>query len=591
MTLSLTKVESSLFPSWQGRTRYVVLQCGLDAGSVWLQSFLQNWSALQTDAQAPQQLHYLIIAAQVPSRQQLHTALQDHPLAAELVSAWPAQLPGYQRVLLAQGRLVLTLIVSELVQALSQLEAKVDLFLLPDNPYWQLPQLKRLARMASPQARLLSTAALTISPDTLTQSGFVYTDASCQQALYAPRWQSAAEVAPQPERHAIVIGAGLAGSAVCESLCQRGWQVTLIEQHSGAAQEASGNLSGVYMPAVSRDDNPTARLTRSAFLFAHQVWQRIGLFAAERGAGQACGVLQVARDAGQAAAFEQAAQYWQYPPEYAQYLSADEASSRLGASTGSGWFFPKAGWLRPAIVCETMLSACGSGLVRRFGRAAAALQYQAQEQQWQVCDSKGDILAQAGVVIVANSLAATRLTQTASLPLQAIRGQVSYLPAALLPNLPCALSGDGYLTGAVDGLVSMGASYDQDSDSALRIDSHLGNLDKLQQMLPQLALQNESVPMQGRVGFRCVSADRLPLVGSLPDMAALASQGEVQRKNLARLPQLYAALAYASRGLIWAPLAAEILACQLEGEPAPLSEDLLALLDPARFALKQHRRR
>jgi glycine/D-amino acid oxidase-like deaminating enzyme len=39
------------------------------------------------------------------------------------------------------------------------------------------------------------------------------------------------------------------------------------------------------------------------------------------------------------------------------------------------------------------------------------------------------------------------------------------------------------------------------------------------------------------------------------------------------------------RGLVWAPLCAEILAAQLNGEPTPVERDLAAALDPARFFL------
>jgi tRNA 5-methylaminomethyl-2-thiouridine biosynthesis bifunctional protein len=52
---------------------------------------------------------------------------------------------------------------------------------------------------------------------------------------------------------------------------------------------------------------------------------------------------------------------------------------------------------------------------------------------------------------------------------------------------------------------------------------------------------------------------------------------------------LHALLGLASRGLTWAPLAAELLAAQMSGEPLPLERDLCATLDPARFALQRHR--
>lgn len=575
---------AALHRHWRGRAQFSLLQngCG-DAAQL-----LQTWSAWQQDAAAPQRLHYLVIDPQLPTRAQL--AQSQPTLPAQLLADWPPQVPGYHRILLAQGRFTLTLIVGDIAASLPQLEARIDLFLLRSDPLWTPALLKWLSRLAAPQARLLADDEVPLSPSALQQLGFVSEQATKPTpARFAPRWQTSVVVEGAKARHAIVIGAGLAGSAACESLAARGWRIELIEQHDGPAQEASGNLAGVYMPAISRDDNPTARLTRAAFLFAQQVWARSGVFEHAHQGGRACGVLQVARDAAQAAAFEAAAQQWRYPADYAQWLTADQAGARLGRATGSGWFFPQGGWLQPAAVCAALLEACGDRLQRHFGRGATSLRR--VQDEWQVCAADGQTIAQAPVLILANGMQATQFAQAAGLPLQAIRGQVSHVPAASLPALPFVLCGDGYLTGAVEGLVSVGASYDQDHDPGLRRDSHLGNLDKLAQLLraPSLRADIDPAPLAGRVGFRCVSADRLPLVGALPDQAALSLAGEVVLREVPRQPQLHGLLGYASRGLIWAPLAAELVACQLEGEPAPLARDLLALLDPARFALKAHR--
>ena len=94
-------------------------------------------------------------------------------------------------------------------------------------------------------------------------------------------------------------------------------------------------------------------------------------------------------------------------------------------------------------------------------------------------------------------------------------------------------------------------------------------------------------PLRGRVGFRCVAPDRLPLVGRLPDFAAAGATERL--RDVPRHPGLHGLLGYASRGLIWAPLAAELLASMLEGEPLPLEVALVDGLDPARFVLRARR--
>jgi tRNA 5-methylaminomethyl-2-thiouridine biosynthesis bifunctional protein len=121
----------------------------------------------------------------------------------------------------------------------------------------------------------------------------------------------------------------------------------------------------------------------------------------------------------------------------------------------------------------------------------------------------------------------------------------------------------------VDGLCVLGASFDiDDEDAAVRNDSHAANLQRLEKILLQ---KTSAASLKGRVAFRTVAPDRLPVVGKL---------GE----------NVYGAFAFGSRGLIWAALAAEMIAAELEGEPLPVEGSLAKALDPARFARRAESR-
>jgi tRNA 5-methylaminomethyl-2-thiouridine biosynthesis bifunctional protein len=85
-----------------------------------------------------------------------------------------------------------------------------------------------------------------------------------------------------------------------------------------------------------------------------------------------------------------------------------------------------------------------------------------------------------------------------------------------------------------------------------------------------------------------VAADRLPLIGALPD--AGACHPGAPARNFPRLPGLFGAFAYASRGLTWATLGGELIASVVEGEPLPIEGDLADAIDPARFLLRRARR-
>ena len=107
----------------------------------------------------------------------------------------------------------------------------------------------------------------------------------------------------------------------------------------------------------------------------------------------------------------------------------------------------------------------------------------------------------------------------------------------------------------------VGATYDlEDPQSALREEDHAGNLERLRAILGV----EVRAPGDGRVAFRAVTPDRLPVVGKIADGVC-------------------GAFAYGSRGLVWAALAAEIIASELEGEPLPIERSLAAAMDPLRF--------
>jgi len=155
-----------------------------------------------------------------------------------------------------------------------------------------------------------------------------------------------------------------------------------------------------------------------------------------------------------------------------------------------------------------------------------------------------------------------------------VRGQLTLIPA--IKGLDHVLLCGGMALPGIDGQSLVGASYDvDDEDPNLRTDSHIGNLARLEQMLPGASRGLQAEKLDGRVAFRAVVPDRLPMIGPLAD---------------ARGPGLYGAFAYGSRGLLWASLAGELIASMLDNEPLPVERKLAAAVDPGRFALRAARR-
>lgn len=547
----VTQVD--LAPHWRGRDRFVILDSAWGSG----ERFRAVLAAWRADEQRPRRLHYIAIAD-------------------------PA-LPGFRRIPQQDSSVTLDLLHAPIEQALAQLDARADAIVLHQLEGAGVAFVRPLAKLAAPGTVLFSEGLGGEQEEALAKAGFA--SGADGPSIFASRKPFAPRPSPA-ERRAIVVGAGVAGSAACERLCARGWQVTLVERHAYPAMEASGNLAGIFMPLLSRDDNIPTRLTRAAYLFALDYWKNIG------GIGQAidgdqCGVMQLARDPGHARVQREIAQQWRYPAEFAQWLEAGEAGALLGAPAPDGaWIFRQGGWARPGSVCAAMLAACGDRLTALFN--AGSTRIERHEGQWRVLDAAGGVIAQAPVLVLANGTNATSVSEASQLPLAKVRGQVSHLEAGTLPALPFVLCREAYLTPAPGAVQCAGATYDlNDPDPQVRQSSHDENLAKVRSLLGMDDAAHDA-PLRGRTGFRCVAPDRLPLVGALADARPT---GRAERlRDLPRHPGLYGLLGYASRGLIWAPLAAELLAAQLEGEPLPLERALAEALDPARFMLGRARK-
>lgn len=534
---------------WRGRARYTVFDSDHGDGAR-VAALVAAWRA---DPQRPQHLHIVALA--------------------------PDLQPGFHRIPQAQAGITLDLLAAPLESALNELNAHLDCIRLhaPTGSAFARP----LARLTTLGARLVASGLDDAQRTALAAQGFVFDNDD--NAVFASR-KPRLPVTPEPARHALVLGAGLAGCALAARLCARGWQVTLIERHLDVAMEASGNLAGIFMPLLSRDDNVPTRLTRAAYLYALRLWDQLG------GVGQAfdgaaCGVLQLARDADHAAVSRAIANDGSVPPDFARWLESREAEALLGLpAPDGGWLFPQGGWARPGSVCEALLASCGARLTRCFGAGDVTLAREGDN--WLARAPDGAVLATAPTAVLASGAGARRMALTADLPLQALRGQVTHLPPGAAPQLPLVLCREAYLTPSAQGVLCAGATYDLDADPALRTSSQQENVTRLRALVsdPHAA---DAAPLAGRVGFRCVAPDRLPLVGRLPDFGAAGSTERL--RDVPRHPGLYGLLGYASRGLIWAPLAAELLAAQLEGEPLPLEMTLVDALDPARFVLRARR--
>jgi tRNA 5-methylaminomethyl-2-thiouridine biosynthesis bifunctional protein len=604
---------------WREKRLFTVVETGFGAGC----NFLATWAAWRADPARCDRLHFVSVEKHPFSQQDLVRAYAQivadttiSPLARMLADAWPTLVPGLHRLEFEDGRVTLTVAFGDALDILPKLWLRADAFYLDGfapakNPdLWSPAVFKSLARIAGDGATFATYSSAGDVKRALEQAGFAYRKIDgfgWKRAMlvgrFAPRWRVRRHEPPVPvavdERHAIVIGAGLAGCALIERLAARGWRVSSIERHAAIAREASGNPAGVFHPMMSRDDSVGSRITRAGFLYALRRWSSLEQ-AGHTFQRSVNGLLHLAADDDEARAMTSAIASFGYPPDYVMPMPLSDAQTVANVPLArGGWFYPRGGSLDPASLCAALCDVARDLLTRHF--SAEISHIERSGTQWEVFDMAGRSIARAPVVIVANAHDAARIACLQHASTRSVRGQLTLLPAHAvsgLARLRVPLIGDGYAVPLADGITLTGATYEiDDSDTAVRASGHVENLQRLAHMLPHVAGSIEvcdATSLAGRVAFRCVTADRLPMIGPLAEEAAAARDAASLRGawplDLPRSNGLYGAFGYGSRGLVWASLGAELIASQIEGEPWPLERDLAEALDPARALLHALRR-
>jgi tRNA 5-methylaminomethyl-2-thiouridine biosynthesis bifunctional protein len=551
---------------WAGRWRFVILETGFGLGL----NFLATWQAWRDSQSDPgRRLHYVALEKHpflLDDLKQLHRrwpALAD--LAAELHAQWPLPLPGLHRLDL--GDVVLTLGFGDAADLLPQLSLAADAIHLdgfaPDrNPaLWSEHVIGQVRRLAAPGATFATWTATGEVRRRLASADFFVQRRpgfGPKREMLAGRLAGSNSATARPAQHIAVIGAGIAGASTAHALARRGHAVTVIEAAAAPAAGASGNLAGVFRPLPAANDGALARLLRAGFLLGRR--QFGGLRDLRAGW---TGVLHVARDSRHEDTQRRVVAEHGLPAGYCRFVDHDEASTLAGWPVAQGgWWFPDAGWISPPSLCRALLD----GIDCRFDFAVTRLE--PTDRGWRILGNRAPVDADA--VVLANGIGAPALVPELALPVRAGRGLVSHLAATVTPPMDIVVTRLGYVTPPVDGLRCAGATSTIVETSATNAATplpaeHVENLFRLEMMLPGFGKSLDAAELDGRVSFRPMSPDRLPIVGPL------AGEG------------LWICDGFGARGLVFASICAELLASQVDGEPLPLERDLVRAIAPTRF--------
>jgi tRNA 5-methylaminomethyl-2-thiouridine biosynthesis bifunctional protein len=391
-----------------------------------------------------------------------------------------------------------------------------------------------------------------------------------------------------------VIGAGLSGCHTAAALAKKGYKVSVFEQHPSSAHEASGNPQSILYVKLSPHQAILGDFNQYSFLFAQHLYKKFWLQNPTKGA--ACGVLQVSTNSqNQQQQIALAEQFRN--SNVLQLLNAEQASQLANVPLKQGGlFFPHCGWINPPALCQWLLN--HSNIETRFKTKISELIF--SNNRWQLGFENTGKEETFDHVIIANANEAQRFAQTDWLPTKTIRGQISYIESpSSLNNLNIAICGEGYIAPAAftdnendKQIQTIGASFNlNDNSLELSEQDHQNNIENICQYFPEISSLKVN---NGRAAFRCTSPDYLPLVGPVPDINLFENHYAPLAKNAHKpvhvqgpyLSKLYTNLAHGSRGLAYAPLAAEMLASLIAGDAPPVPQHIMNGLNPARFIVR-----
>jgi len=568
---------------WKHRAPWQLSWHALDTAFGTGDAFLNTLNAWRSDSHRPAKLLVTSFASEAPDA-----------LHAELTSTCYGLLPGVHRILFDAACVQLTLYIGAPTLMARELDICANSICVQTFHDWPIKTIVRLCQRGTAVHWKESTSERLLE----LQSGGIQLSSSNDLGQYQPAWTpqtsmrssaSASDKAHQ-QRQVVVVGAGLAGSAVAYSLAQRGWQVKVLDRGPGLGAGASGLPAGIFATHVSPDNNVLSRITRDG---VRATVQRAAALL-QKGLDWDISHLMEHRYAGKRQL--PTGNLWpKAGHEWSTHASAhQQKASGLLVENPALWH-PLAGWIQTQALAkaqlgwhgiEVMYNACIDRLVR-------------QNDAWHLMDSKGHTLAQASHVVLANAHDCESLLQSMEttlpeerhprphLPATALRGQVTFGPMSLLshalrqklPSFP--VNGHGSFIGHLkdfekpdsEAFWIVGSSFQRnDIDTLTRQEDQVSNLIQWAELMPALRDEILSGVQLSQASswsaIRSALPDRVPAVGGFqhPEFEGIS-----------------VCTGMGARGLSWSVLCGELLAAQLNQEPLPMATSLAKRMAASRF--------
>ncbi|WP_029653625.1 bifunctional tRNA (5-methylaminomethyl-2-thiouridine)(34)-methyltransferase MnmD/FAD-dependent 5-carboxymethylaminomethyl-2-thiouridine(34) oxidoreductase MnmC [Marinobacter daepoensis] len=564
---------------------FVIAETGFGTGL----NFLATWS--EWLKQRPSEgdhaiLHFISVERYPLSKADLRKALESWPelapMAQELILHYPPLINGTHRLVLAGGRVRLTLYLGDVLDAWDDLEFQADAWFLDGfapslNPdMWLETAIGKVRTHSKPGTTLATFTSVGRVRRALAAEGFAMAKVAGfgrkREMLIGklPVTENAPPQAHSPQSVAI-IGAGIAGATLARNLAERGVPVILVDEAPEPGSGASGNAQGALYAKLGVDYNDQTELAVTALAFSQRFYQRW-----ESEFWHPTGLLQLASTEQEQDRQRRFLSRNHYPDDVLSQVTAGEASELAGIPIHrEALCFPQSGWLQPAMACNTLID--HPAISAMFDFRVESIRR--ERGQWVLHGPNNQQITAATLIIAAGHRTASIAprAQGTEIRLKPIRGQVTQLRSESTQLPQVVICGTKYLNPPYNGYAITGATFDlRDNTPFPTLESHRENLEQLAQLLPSVNISGpaDASELQGRVAFRCTTHDYQPAAGACPAKDEDCANGA------------YLLTGFGSKGLTWAPLMAEYLADRICGHPPCLNRRLSRRVDAERLYRK-----
>ncbi|MEM6534319.1 MAG: FAD-dependent 5-carboxymethylaminomethyl-2-thiouridine(34) oxidoreductase MnmC [Pseudomonadota bacterium] len=554
---------------WQGRAHFTMAELGFGTGL----NFLALWQLWAGQAKRDGWLHFVSFEGFPLDRSDAEKALGAWPelgkWSDKLLSKWPARAKGVRQVVWPDDQISLTLHIGDIAETLPQAVFQADGWFLDgfspaknaamwDDALWPL-----IAARSRPGAQLGTFTVAGAVRRGLEAAGFEV-DKKPGHGRKRERLEAVLAGVPNGAPRArsqriAIIGAGIGGAAIGYRLAMAGLQPILFDAASGPAEGTSGNPLALVMPRLDAGDSVDARLMVDGYLSALAFYNGLaGVDGTE--------IVHHPKDDTEARRF---ANMLADPPLGLEHLEA----------LAGGVLHKQAALLRPPVLLAQLLS----GLDMRWGQMAAF-----DLARRTVNGEAFDAIILASGHSLGDALPWLKMVGRA--------GQVESFETPV--SAPASAIASGHYALASGRTRLWGASFEpaDAGDSAPSQTARQANDEALAGLAPYWLGEARRAEVRSRRGIRATTADRLPMIGALPDFEAAREvysglrTGQKVEADMPVLEGVYIAGGFGSRGFTFAPYAAGILTSLLTGCPMPARAEALSAISPARQILRDLKR-